>query len=198
MSRKKNARSKKDAKADKKSNTAVASSKVSTPTQMDSVLEKPVPRKSSTSLAANISALTTPPLKHYALWDSSVASPGVPMFSVGAAIKSEQTDPLEAVAPNKYGLSDNQHVMNKKDLTHVLLIVIADVFSYGRERRKLFHKQFQECLPKLGADNERTFSMLTDKKVWFHNSIHIAYSCVTVSVVQLLVQLADYTLPTAV
>ena len=45
------------------------------------------------------------------------------MVSVGTAIESEQTDPSEAVAPDKYGLSDKQHVMNEKDLTNVLSMI---------------------------------------------------------------------------
>ena len=81
--------------------------------------------------------------------------------------------------------------MNEKDLTSVLATVLANAFGYDRERRKLFKKQFQEYLPKLGADNERTFAMLTDK-LWVHNSIHIAYSCVNMSVVRLLVQIVEY------
>ena len=191
MSRKKNTAASKNAKADKKSNTAAACSKVPTPTRNDSVLEQPVPRKLSTSPAANDSALTTPPPKHYAPRDPSVASLSVPMVSVGATIKSEQTNPTEAVAPDKFGLSDKQHVINEKDLANVLSIVIADAFRYGR--RKLFHQQFQDYLPKLGADNERSFSMLNAEKSWFHNSTHVAFSCVNVSVVRLLVQLANYT-----
>ena len=188
MIRKKPATSKKNAKAETKSNTAAASGKASTPTQSPSAMDEPVPRKPSTSPVANDSPLSKPPLKQYAPRDPSAASPGVAVVSIRTAIASEQTNPSEAVAPNKYGLSDQQHIMNKKDLASVL----AEVFGYDRERRKLLKKQFQEYLPKLGADNERSFAMLTDEKLWFHNSIHIAYSCVNVSVVQLLVQIADY------
>ena len=193
MSQRKGAAASRNAKADKKNNTAAARGKAGTPTQIDSVLEQPVPRKPSTSPVANGSALTTPPPKDYAPRDPSVPSLGVPMVSVGAVIQSEPTDPSKAVAPNKYGLSDNQHVMNEKDLANVLSIVIADAFGYNRDRRKLFQQQFQDYLPKLGADNERSFSMLNEEKSWFHNSTHFAYSCVSVSVVRLLVQLANYT-----
>ena len=120
-------------KADKINNTAAARGKVATTTQKDSVLEQPVPRKLLTSQVANDSALTTPPPKHYAPRDPSVASPGVPMVSVGTAIKSKQTNPSEAVAPDEYGLSDKQHIMNEKDLANVLLIVIVDAFDTGKK-----------------------------------------------------------------
>ena len=65
--------------------------------------------------------------------------------------------------------------------------------SPNRGRRKLFQEKFDEYLPRLGADNERTFVMLNEEKLWFHNRIHVAYSQVTLPKVCLLVQIADYT-----
>ena len=73
--------------------------------------------------------------------------------------------------------------MNEKDLMSILATIIAKECGYNRERKKLFKEQFREYLPKLGADNERTFSELTEERFWFHNSIHVAYSCVNLSVV---------------
>ena len=35
--------------------------------------------------------------------------------------------------------------------------------------------------------------MLNEEKSWFHNSTHVGFSCVNMSVVRLLVQLANYT-----
>ena len=184
----------KGTRAARKSTTAAARGTVPSPTQEPpDVLELPIPRRSSTAPVENDPPPATPPPEDDALRDPSLPPPGAPVVSVGDAIASERNDPSNAAAPDKFGLSDMQHVMSAKDLAHVLSIVVADQFGYDRERRKLFQQQFQDYLPKLGAENEKSFTMLTDEKTWFHNSIHVAYSCVNVTVVRLLSQLADYT-----
>ena len=193
MSRKNTAASNKNAKAETKATTAASSRTVLTPPWSPSAFDEPVPWRPSTSLVAKGSTLSTPPPKQYALQESSAASPGLFMVSIGTAIASKHTNLSVAVAPDEYGLSDQKHIMNEKDLASVLATVLADKVGYNRQRRKLFKVQFKEYFPKLGADNERIFAMLTNEKLWFHNSIHIAYKCVNMSVVQLLVQIVEYT-----
>ena len=135
--------------------------------------------------------LTTPLLKQHALRDPSAALPGVATVSVCTTIVSKTTNPSAAIAPDKYSLSNQKHIMNEKDLMSILATVLADKFGYKRQHR--FKEQFKEFLPRLGAENKRTFAMLTKEKLWFHNTIHIAYSCVTLPVFYLLVQIAEYT-----
>ena len=151
MSRRKSAASKpKGAKADPKTNTATASSKVSsTPPRKPSAMEELVPRKTLTSLVRNVSALKMLPLKQYALRDPSAASLGVATVSVSTAIASETANPSTAVTPYKFGLSDKKHIMNEKGLVFVLATVVAKEFGYDRERRKLIQEQFDEYLPRL-------------------------------------------------
>ena len=130
---------KKDAKADPKTDTAAASSKVSSPPWKPPALEEPVPRKALPLLGANIS------------------------------------------------------IMKAKDLMSLITTVLVDKFCYDRQHKKLIKEQFTEFLPRLGVDNESTFAMLNKEKLWFHNLIHVANSQVTLPVVRLLSQMADYT-----
>ena len=193
MSKRKSAAAKpKGAKAEPKTNTATASGKVSTPPWKPSAMEDPVPRKTSLSPSANVYTLETPPLKQYAPQDPSAASRGIAMISVVTKIASKTANLTATVAPDEFGLSDQKHTLNEKDLVSVLATVIADKFSFDRQRRKLIQEQFTENLPRLGADNERTFVMLNEEHLWFHNTIHKAYSQVRMPVVCLLTQMANY------
>ena len=160
--------------------------------QKPSALEEPIPRKRSPLPGANVSALKSLPLKQYDPWDPSAAAPGIPMVSVGTAIESEAQNLSEAVAPDKFSLSNQKHIMNAKDLVSLITTVLADKFSYSRQLRKLIKEQFTEFLPRLGVDNESTFAVLNKEKLWYHNLIHISYSQVTLPVVHLLAQMADY------
>ena len=59
--------------------------------------------------------------------------------------------------------------MNERDLAPVLATVVANKFGYNRQCRKLFKEQFDEYLPRLGADNEKTFAMLNEESLWFQD-----------------------------
>eukprot|EP00494_Astrolonche_serrata_P010975 UN11048 len=114
-------------------------------------------------------------------------------MSVGTAITNEARDPSDVIAPDEFGLSHQRHIMNAKDLTSFIAAIITDEFGYDRLRKHLIQKQFTEFLPRLGADNESTFALLAEDKLWFHGSLHVAYSQETVPIVRLLTQLAEYT-----